>query len=68
LQQRVQLVVGGHGHLDKSRHAVTTASVHAVQHQEVQVDAEVGGGAKALDQRDRAAVAFVGLSPACPSR
>nr|WP_234413820.1 hypothetical protein [Ideonella sp. A 288] len=66
LQQRVQLVVSGRGHLDEGRHAVATAPVHAVQHQAVQVDVEVGGRAEALDQRDGAAVAFVGLEPGLP--
>jgi hypothetical protein len=45
-----------------------TLSVHAVQHQAVQVDVEVGGRAKALDQRDRAAVGLVGLETGLPEQ
>ena len=63
LQQRVQLVVGGRVRLDERRRAVGAAPVHPVQHQAVQVDVEVGRRAEALDQRDGAAVAFVGLEP-----
>ena len=37
------------------------AAVHPVQHQIVQVDVEIGGRAKALDQRDGTALAFVTL-------
>jgi hypothetical protein len=37
--------------------------VHAVQHQAVKVNVEIGRRAKALDQRDRAAVGLVGLQP-----
>jgi len=37
------------------------AAVHPVQHQAVQVDVEIGGRAKALDQRDGTALAFVTL-------
>ena len=37
------------------------APIHAVQHQAVQVDVQVGGRAKPLDQRDRAAVGLLGL-------
>ena len=36
---------------------------HAVQHQAMQVHVEDGRRAKALDQRDAAAVGFVGLEP-----
>jgi len=39
------------------------APVHAVQHQAVQVGVEVGRRAKALDQRDRAAVGLICLEP-----
>jgi hypothetical protein len=63
LQQRVQFVVGGRIHLDEARHANVAAPVHAVQHQAVQMDIQVGRRAKALDERDGAAVAFVGLQP-----
>jgi hypothetical protein len=63
LQQRLQLVVGGRTRFDEHRQTIGVAPVHAVQHQAVQVDVEVGGGAEALDQRDGAAVACVGLQP-----
>ena len=37
-QHRVQLVVGGRTDLDKGRHAIGAAPVHAVQHQAVRVE------------------------------
>ena len=49
--------------LDETGHAIGTAAVHAVQHQAVQVDIEIGSRAEALDQRYRAALAFVALEP-----
>ena len=61
MQQRVQLAVGGRTHLDEGRRAIGAAAVHAIQHQAVQVDVEVGRRLEALDQRDGAAVALVGL-------
>ena len=63
LQQRVQFVVAGRTRLDEGWRAVGAAAVHAVQHQAMKVDVQVGGRAEALDQRDGAAVAFVGLEP-----
>jgi len=65
LQQSVQLVVSGRNHLDKHRHAIAIAiaPVHPVQHRAVKVDVEVGGRAEALDQREGAALALVGLEP-----
>jgi hypothetical protein len=63
LQQRVQLVVGGRIRLDKGWRAIGAAPVHPVQHQTVQVNMEVGGGSEALDQRDGAALTFIGLEP-----
>jgi hypothetical protein len=59
----VQLVVGGRAHLDEGRRAIGAAAIHAVQHQAVQVNVEVGRSAEALYQRDGATVAFVGLEP-----
>ena len=47
-QQRVQFVVAGRTGLDEHRHAIGAAPVHPVQHQAVQVDVQVGGGAEAL--------------------
>jgi hypothetical protein len=61
LQQRAQLVVGGRTRLDEGWCAIGAAPVHAVQHQAVQVDVQVGGRAKTLDQRHGTAVAFVGF-------
>jgi hypothetical protein len=63
LKQRVQRVVGGRTRHDEAGRAVGVAAVHAVQHQAVQVDVEVGGGSEALDQRDGAALTFIGLEP-----
>ena len=56
LQQRVQFLVGGRAGFDGAKHDIGTAVVHAVQHQAVQMDVEVGGRAEALYQRDGAAV------------
>ena len=58
VQQRVQFVVCGRTGLDEHRHAIGAAPVHPVQHQAVQVDVEVGGRAKTLDQHDGAALAL----------
>ena len=60
MQQRLQLLVGWRGYFDKHRRAVR-APVHAVQHQAMQVNIEIGRRAKTLDQRDRAAVGLKGL-------
>ena len=60
MQQRLQLLVGGEIGLDEYR-PVIGAPIHAVQHQTMQVYVQVGRRAEALDQRDRAAVGFVGL-------
>jgi hypothetical protein len=62
LQQRMHLVVGGRAHFDELRHAIGTTPVHPVQQQAVKMYVEVGRRAEALDQRDGAAVAFVGLA------
>ena len=60
VQQRLQRFIGGCAYLDEDR-LTLGAPVHAIQHQAVQVDVEVGGRAKPLDQRDRAAVGLLGL-------
>jgi len=60
VQQRPQLLVGGGIGLDEYRLAVR-APVHAVQHQAMQMNIEIGRRAKSLDQRDRAAVSLKGL-------
>ena len=59
----MQFFVGGRTRLDEAGRAVAVAAVHAVQHQTVQVDVQVGGRAEALDQGDRAALTFVALEP-----
>jgi hypothetical protein len=61
VRHRLQRCVGRRRNFDEFRHSVGTAPVHAVQHQAVQVNVEVGRRAEALDQRDRAAVGFVRL-------
>ena len=60
VQQRLQRFIGGCAYLDEDRLTVG-APVHAIEHQAVQVDVAVGGRAKPLDQRDRAAVGLLGL-------
>jgi hypothetical protein len=61
VQHRLQCLVGWRGYLDEFRRAVSAAPAHAVQHQAVQVDVEVGSGPEALDQRDGAAVGLFGI-------
>jgi hypothetical protein len=63
VQQCTELVVGRRTRLDETGHAIGVAAVHPVQDQAVEVDVQVGGRPKALYQRDRAAMAFVGLEP-----
>ena len=60
VQQGPQRFIGGRRHFDKDRFSVG-ALVDPIEHQAVQVDVQVGGGTKALDQRDRAAVSLPGL-------
>jgi hypothetical protein len=43
----VQLFVGGRLRLDKGRHAIGVAPVHAVKHQAIQM--AVASGSKAVD-------------------
>jgi hypothetical protein len=59
----VQFLFGGRASLDEAGRAISVATVHPVQDQAVQVDVQVGSRAKALDQRDGAALAFVALEP-----
>jgi hypothetical protein len=63
VQQCIELVVGRRTRLDETGHAIGVAAVHAVQHQAVKVNVEVGGGPEAQDQRDSATVAFVSGEP-----
>jgi len=60
--------IGWRRHFDDFRLAVCAASVHAVQHQAVHVNVEIGRGPKALDQRDRAAVGLACLEPGLPEQ
>ena len=53
--------VRGAGHFDKNRRAVGATPAHAVQHQAVKVDVEIGRRAKAQDQRHSAAIGLLGL-------
>ena len=53
MQHRLQRLVGRRGHFDEDRFAFGVAAVHAVQHQAVKVNVEIGRRAKSLDQRDR---------------
>jgi len=63
VQHRLQHLIGRRGHFDEDRFAFGVVPIHAIQHQAVKVDVEIGGRAKALDQRDRAAVSLLGLQP-----
>ena len=63
VQHRLQHFIGRRGHLDEDRFAFSVAAVHAVQHQTVKVDFEIGRRAESLDQRDRAAVSLLSLQP-----
>ncbi len=70
-QLRLKHFFGRRGQLHEFRRPVSAAPVHAVQHQAVQVDVQVGGLPEALDQRDRAAVERVGrfdISAGLPSQ
>ena len=50
-----------------SRLAEPITPVHAVQHQAVKVDVEIGGRAKSLDQRDRGAEPALNPTQPLPS-
>ena len=58
----------GAGTATRSGYTVGTAPVHAVQHQAVRVDVQIGGLAESLDQRDRAAVGLVGAESGPPQQ
>jgi len=66
VQQRLKRVIAGRGHLDEDRLAVGVP-VHAVEHQAVQVDVQIGRRPRhwqaRLDQPERAAVGLLGLQP-----
>ena len=68
MQDRLQRLIGWRRYFDEGRFTVGIASVHAVQHQAVDVYVEIGGRAEALDQRDRAAVGLVGLETGLPEQ
>ena len=61
VQYRQQRLIGWRGHFDADRFAFRVALVHAVQHQAVQVNVEIGGRSKALDQRAGSAGGLVGF-------
>lgn len=63
VQDRLQRFVVRRGYLHELGRPVNAAPVHAVQHQAVKVNYQVGGRAKALNQSDRTAVSLVGLEP-----
>jgi hypothetical protein len=63
VQHRLQRFVGWRRYFDELRCTFGTAPVHAVQHQAMQMNVEVGRRPKTLDQRDGAAVGFFGLEP-----
>ena len=63
VQHRLQRFIGWRRYRDVFRRAVGTLSGHAIQHQAVQVNVEIGRGPKALDQRDGAAVGLVCFAP-----
>jgi hypothetical protein len=56
VQHRPRRLVGWCGHFDNYRFTVGTAPVHAVQHQAVQMELQVGRPAETLDQSHHAAV------------
>ena len=62
VQHGLQRLIGRRSHLDEDRVAFS-APAHAVQHQAVQVDVQVGSRPEALDQRGRTAVGLVCLQP-----
>ena len=68
VQHRLQRLVGWGGHFDEDRFAFGVVAVYAVQHQAVKVNVEIGRRAKALDQRDCAAVSLLGLQTRLPEQ
>ena len=55
VEQALQLIVGGRARLLEDRLALG-APIHAIEHQTVQMDVQVGGRAESLDERDRSGV------------
>ena len=51
MKHYLQRIIGRRRYSDEDRFTVGTVPVHAVQHRAVHVDVEVGGRAKAPDQR-----------------
>ena len=68
VQHRLQRFIGWRGDFDEFRSAVNATPAHAVQHQAVQVNVEIGRRAEALEERDSAAVGFVCLQPGLPEQ
>lgn len=62
----MQRFVGWLRNFDEHRLLVNAALVHGVQDQAVKMSVEDCRCAKALDQRDRAVIAFVGLETDLP--
>lgn len=68
LQHRLQRFVGWRRYLDEDGFTVGAAPVHAVQHQAVQVDVELGRRPEALDERDRVAMLLQGMRLQLPEQ
>ena len=72
VQHCLQRLVGWRRCLDEFRRAVCATPVHAIQHQAVQVNVEIGRGPRLfkarLDQRDDAAVGLVCLHTRLPEQ
>ena len=65
-QQGLQLIAGGCTPFMKHRCALA-AAIEAVEHQAVEMNIQVGGGAKALDEGDGAGVGFAAFEPCLDS-
>jgi len=72
VQYRLQRLVGRRGYFQEDRFAFGAAPVHAVQHQAVKVNVEIGGRTvhpqPRLDQRDHAAVSLFSLQTCLPEQ
>jgi hypothetical protein len=68
VQHSLQRFIGWRRYLDEFRRAVGTRSVHAVQHQAVQVDVQPGGRPEALNERDDAVVGLACLESGLPKQ
>ena len=62
VEQTRQFIVAGGAHLLEDRFA-PGAPIHAVEHQTVQMDVQVGGRAESMDERDRAGVGYGAFEP-----